>query len=443
MKLKHQLFFNAAITMLLIYFFEVNRWLLNVIPILSFLILVYLFRKYWKQIKNSKFCFNLLRGLVLLLQPFFKKDTYILFDNLYEVNAECVDTYCVFRYMQEHNIKSYYVVWKNNPFYEKLKSDGIKNIIVVKNSVHNHTDFEFFRKIWPFLLKTKAVITSFGDLNKKTTRFFYKNKYITYHHIGHGSTFLKTFILASSYLSHLKYNKFLVCSEREADIFQQYGWKKENLPVIGLPRCDNLHRELQQYKTIFIMFTWRTSFGRWNKSKFTTPLEQTVYSTNIKSFLTDERLQKILKKNNIKIQVALHHALVNQTDGRYKFDCENVEVVPCENISQYIGKADLFITDYSSIFFDFAFLDTPIVFYRPDFDDDTLLKFDRDDMANAKSKDDMLYNVCYDVETAVNCVEKYIKNGFILEEENKQKNNALFSTKENITEKFVSYLEKL
>jgi len=204
-----------------------------------------------------------------------------------------------------------------------------------------------------------------------------------------------------------------------------------------------LRREPQQQKTIFIMFTWRTSFGRWNKNKFATPLGQTVYSRNIKAFLTDEKLQKLLKKNNIKIQVALHHALVNQTDGRYKFDCENVEIVPCENISQYIGKSDLFITDYSSIFFDFAFLNIPIIFYRPDFDDETLLELDKEDMANARSKDELLYNICYSKDKAIECIEKYIKNGFVLENENKQKNDALFSTKEKITEKFVNYLEKL
>ena len=90
-----------------------------------------------------------------------------------------------------------------------------------------------------------------------------------------------------------------------------------------------------------------------------------------------------------------------------------------------------------------AFLDTPIVFYRPDFDDKNLIGLDKDDMANAKSKDEMLYNICYNEDTTVACIEKYINNGFVLEEENKRKNAALFNTKENITEKFANYLESL
>ena len=64
-------------------------------------------------------------------------------------------------------------------------------------------------------------------------------------------------------------------------------------------------------------------------------------------------------------------------------------------------------------------------------------------MKNAKSKDSFLYNICYDNNEVIQCIEKYIKNGFVLEDENKRKNSCLFSTKENITQKFVNYLKKL
>lgn len=443
MKLKYQILLNVSLTLLLLYLIEKIQVILPYIPVISALILIYVFSKCWKQVKNSKLCFSVLKTILRLIQPCFKKNTYVLFDNLYEANAECIDTYCIFKYMQLNGIKSYYVVWMNNPFYEKIKQAGVKNIIPVKNSVHNQNDFEFFRKIWKILPKTKAVITSFGDLNGKTTKFLFKNKYITYCHVGHGSILLKTFVLSTPYFSAQKYNKFLVSSEQEANIFCRFGWKKENLPIIGLPRWDCLERKPQEQKTIFMMFTWRTSFGQWNKNKFKTPLDQTKYSVNIQSFLTDKKLQNLLKSHNIKLQVALHHALVNQTDGRYRLNCDNVDIVACENISRYIGQTDLFITDYSSIFFDFAFLNIPIVFYRPDFDDETLLELDREDMENAKSKDDLLYNICYDKDKAVQCIEHYIKTDFVLEEVNKRKNNALFSTKKNLTQKFIDYLEKL
>lgn len=399
--------------------------------------------KYSIKNKDSSIFFVILKFLVVIQQFFLKKDTYILFDNLYEANAECIDTYCVFEYMQKHNIKSYYVVWAENPFYKKLQKNNLKNVIVVKNSVHNPNDFEFFRKIWKILPRTKAVITSFGDLNNKITKFLYKNKYITYQHVDHGSVFLKKFILSTDYFSPKKYNKFLVCNTQEEDTFRQFGWKKENLKIIGLPRWDLLKRKQHKQKTIFIMFTWRTSFGFWNKNYFKTPIEQTKYNIGIQSLITDKKLLKLVKFHNIKLRIALHHSMLNQTEGRYNFNCDNIEIVPCENISQYIGKTDLFITDYSSIFFDFAFLNIPIIFYRPDFYDETLLELDKKDMENVQSKDNQLYNICYDKNKAIKCIEKYIKSDFILEKENKYKNDLLFSTKKNITKKFVNYLEEL
>ena len=385
-----------------------------------------------------------MKKILVLLQPWFKKDTYILFDNLYEKNAECIDTYCIFEYMQQHNIKSYYVVWRENPFYEKLKKEQkLKNVIVIKHSIYERTCFEFFRKIWLHLFRTKAVITSFGGINWEIVEFLYKNKYITYMCSDHGSVFFKTFVLESGYFGKNIYNKFLVCNEYESDLFQQYGWDKDNLEIIGLPRWDLLRKEHNKQKTIFVMFTWRTSFYSGNRDKFTTPIESSKYVTRILSFFNNEKLHKLLKKYNVKIQAALHHSMLDQTGGQFNFKCDNVEIVPSVNISDYIGKADLFITDYSSLFFDFAFLNTPIVFYRPDFDDTTLIELDRADMEHVKSLDDRVYNVCYDENSVLDCIEKYMKNGFILEDENKIKNDKLFYTKENIRQKFVDYLGKI
>lgn len=392
----------------------------------------------WKNIK-----FKIQKYLVIFLQLFTKKNTYILFDNLYEKNVECIDTYCIFQYMQKNNIKSYYIAYKENPMYKEILQNN-KNVIVIKKSVHDPESFEFFSKIWKILPKTKAVITSFGDvLNLKITNFLYKNRYINYIHVDHGSVFLKTFVVTTDYFSCKKYNKFIVSNPIEQEIFMQNGWQKENLPIIGLPRWAALRKQPQQQKTIFVMFTWRTSFGRWNTNKYKIPLKETMYYKNILSFLTNSNLNALLKKHNIKLVYTLHHALIDQCPQGKEISISNIEYIPATNISQYIGKTDLFITDYSSIFFDFAFLNTPIVFYRPDFNDNTLLALDQEDMAHSKSMDKYLFNCCYEQETAIKCIEKYIKNDFVLEKENIEKLDALFPSKHNIMQNFIKYLKKL
>ena len=105
------------------------------------------------------------------------------------------------------------------------------------------------------------MITSFGGLNKNLTNFLFENEHIQYININHGATLLKVFVLTTGYLSPRQFNKFLVSSEQEAEIFERYGnWERQNLIKIGMPRWDLLKKEKTEKKTIFIMFTWRVFF---------------------------------------------------------------------------------------------------------------------------------------------------------------------------------------
>ena len=378
------------------------------------------------------------------LQKYTKKETYILFDNLYERNAECIDTYCIFRYMQKHNIKSYYVLWRENPLYKQLKKEKLlKDVIVLKKSVHENLgkNYELFYKIFFKLIHTKVIISSFGNVTYNVTRFFVNNKYINYIGTNHGPYLLKTFPLETKFCSPEVFNKVLCVNSIEKELLERYNFKSENLPVIGIPRWELLKKVHNDQKQIFMMFTWRHSFGVWNKDRLS--IKDTKYYRGIQDLIYNEKFNKLLKENNVKLIYTLHHSMIDQTLDYKNVYFDNIEYVPSQNISQYIGSSDLFITDYSSLFFDFAFLNTPIIFYHPDFDDNTLDELDRGDFVQVKSVAKYMYNYCDDVTSVVNLIEKYIKNSFRLEPENIEKMNRLFYTKQNITQKFVDYLENL
>ena len=348
--------------------------------------------------------------------------------------------------MQKQKIKSYYVLYKENELYEKLKNENnLNNVIIINESIlNNHeNNFELFNAIYSKLPKTKAIITSFGNLNQTMNKFFKRNKHIKYICTTHGSIFLKTFVLKSNYMNSNTYNQLLAVNELEKNIDVKYGgFASENIPVIGLPRWDKLKKLHHKQKTIFMMYTWRTSFGSSYAERYGLPLRLTKYYKGIQSLINDSRFNDLLKNHNVKLIYTLHHSMLNQVDNPEASKFSNIEYVPCEKISKYIKKSDLFITDYSSLFFDFAFLNIPIVFYRPDFDDTTLLKLDREDMIHAKSMDKYLANICYDKDSAIDTIEKYILNNFVLEKEVQEKYKKLFKHKDNITSKFINYLEK-
>lgn len=404
----------------------------------------------WKKICFQRILFSLSKRILYTLQPHFKKDTYILCDNLYEKHAGCVDTYCIFEEMQSRGISSYYVIWKENIFYEKLRRENkLKNVIVLKKSVaHNFKrNFEFWFKVFPILSRTKVLLISFSLWNPKVGRTLYKNKYIIFHQVGHACTYFKMFPLKGEAFSRSTYNKYACWNETEAEAFVKYGkWKRENLPITGCCRCDQLKRIPHEKKTIFIMFTWRTSFAPHNKEKFTTSLINTKYYRGIKAFMHDINFRKMIKENNIRIVYSFHHASLDlsvSAPDPSDLCGRDVEIADSTNIASYIAISDLLVTDYSSVFFDFSFLNIPTVFYRPDFDDESLTASERRDMAHARGHDKELFNVFYKKEEAIACIRKYVENDFILEDAYKKKLEKFFPVRENITEKFIKYLEAL
>ena len=375
--------------------------------------------------------------IVEFLQPYFTQDTYLMFDCLYDNNAECIDTFTLFQYLQENNIKSYYLINKNNKSFEKIKKiTKLKNIIITDKQ--NRIPI----KLLFHLIKVHTVVTSFGfNINSKFEKFIYKNKKIKYAFSTHGLFFMKLFVV---YLSNPnKFNYFIVNNELETQMItkdtKSSNWDEDKLIKAGLFRLDNLHKKNTTTKEIFIMFTWRRYL---NKDNFF----DSEYYLKISSLLNNRYLTKFIVENNIKIKLALHHHLIRRlkTNKLDYFKNDNIEIVEMSNISEQIPRTSLFITDYSSIVFDFMYLDIPVIFYRFDTDlDEKTKEFESIDYAI--SKDRYLYNCCYSEEDTVKTIINYIQNGFVLEDENKEKNKQFFtySPKNNICKKFVEVVEKM
>ena len=408
------------------------------------------FKIFSKRVKKSTFkekCFYGLTRIFLVMQPFFKKDGYLLFDNLNEEATECIDNYCLFKYMQENNIKSYYVLWEKNKLYETLKLSGeVKNIILLKDS-RIVNKFEFFIKCFFKLLTTKNIITSFGLHHFKISNLFYKNKYINYVFSQHGVILLKISVLLRDYLTPKRFNKCVVSNDIEKEILKNHGWKEKDLITVGLARWEYLKKENNEQKTIFMMPTWRSDFAVKNKFNSKNLIEKSEYFKHIYNFLSDKRLNDLLINHNIKLIYSVHHTIIYYIlHSNYKDvfkDLSNIEIADSNNISKYIKKSSLLITDYSSVAFDFLFLNTPVIFYRHDYKDSNSNSFDKLDRDNSASKDNLLFNTYYEKEGVIDCIEKYIKNNFMLEEENIKKASLFFKCKTDICKKLVEEIEKI
>ncbi len=348
-----------------------------------------------------------------------KNQRYILcFDDLFDGITECIDAYTFFQWCQKNNIPSKYVIHPKNPLVQKIRKE--KDVIFSDAQT-------FFMNSADILSKSKYVLTSFGLY--KRNRYIKKLPWIKYIFIDHGvEYFKKPFYIETDFDYRL--SGFI---PTHRTFIKKGLWKNKQINV-GLPRWDNLQKKHNKNREIFVFFTWRKSI---NNTKYFS-----LYKKRILNFLSSNKLLTLLNKNNITLNVALHHELFTQTNGIDFSKYTNINFIE-GTYFPYINRSSLVITDMSSLVFDFMFLDIPAIFYR--FDDDIRYpdKRDRLNAKSAKSHDKELYNVFYDEDSVIQKISYYIQNNFILEPEYKKINDSLFWEKENICEHLYEKIKNL
>lgn len=146
-----------------------------------------------------------------------------------------------------------------------------------------------------------------------------------------------------------------------------YGYTEKELWLTGMPRFDKLHSNSERIVTVAP--TWRRylvsdiniSTGKWKKSL---SLQNSEYLHFWNSFLNDKRLLGALEKNGYKMVFVPHPNL-----GEI---CELIDTPPyveldaSPNYEKIYEKSKLLVTDYSSLAFDMAYLEKPVVYAQFD-----------------------------------------------------------------------------
>ncbi len=372
---------------------------------------------------------------VLSKHKHYKKDTYILFDCLYDKDAEPIDAYSLFLHMREKNLKAYYVVLKDTNLFRKLEQENnLENIIAITN--YSKLDGrEFIYSIYDILPKTKAIITSFGTENV-IDYYFNQIPYLKYIFIQHGQVFFKESVMNNGYINSKKFDNILVSSNIEANIFKKYGWSDDKLIKSALPRWDLLNNKNSiDEKSIFIMLTWRdTSPDRFAKSLYLKRLSSLLYNINNDHFFID---------NNVKIYFAPHHAFKANSNISLLIKHKNIEIVSPHNISQYIKKSSILLTDLSSVAFDFMFQNKPVIFYGLDRGDALLEKKQFIDLELLKQREKIFPNIFFNEHEVINKLKYYVNRDFTLEKEISDIYNMFFYIKKDIRDDLLKKIEDI
>lgn len=290
------------------------------------------------------------------------KDIWIITER----RDECKDNgYHLFKYIREHypQKKVYYAIEKNSSQLDKINFLG--NIIYYNSFKH-----------YLFSLLASRLIGAFFPIGIPDSISFYKfNKIITGKKVFLQHGIIKEKIESLLY-KNTQLDLFACGAEPEYEFVRDYfGYPNEIVKYLGLCRYDNL-LQFETKKQILLMPTWRQylpsqSFTKKNTTEEIEALKrQFLHSDYYKYYselLMSHKLHVFLNQMGYVLVFYLHHELQPYL-LLFKNKCKNIIVASDSeyDVQQLLKESEFLITDYSSIAFDFAYMNKPIIYYQFD-----------------------------------------------------------------------------
>lgn len=332
---------------------------------------------------------------VKLFKKFKRKPVWLISDRekTADDNGEALFTYL--RSLKKSGLDVYFVIHKDSPDRERLSRIG------------NVVDYFSHRHKMLYLL-ADVVISSAGE---HTAIFPFKRFYDPYRRIISSKkfVFLQHGIIKDDLSGWLnRYNKNIsgfvtsAVDEYNSIVNGRYFYDEEKVWLTGLPRYDFLYHD--EEKIITIMPTWRAYLDS-GENVF---MSSDFFRFYTKLF-TDQRLIQAAQKLGYRLWVKPHPRMTKYLD-LFKTD-PSVRILDTDVKYRYIfAKSSMVVTDYSSVAFDFAYLEKPVMYTQ--FDKDAF--FGGGHMYTKGYFDyerDGLGEVAYDLDTTVELIIAYMESG--------------------------------
>ncbi len=260
-----------------------------------------------------------------------------------------------FKYMRNNHPQKhvYYAIKKKSPDYHNnlngyedhvIEYDSLKYYIWLYNAktiISSHYG-TIFPSLW---VKGKLVDTIFFP----TAKFVFLQHGITHNdHTGfHYPTFRPSLIVAGA--------------KREFDLMTKYFNQPNGvINYTGFARFDNLYDNIEK-KQILIMPTWRKQYKYLPDDMFI----KTDYFQAYSSILTNERLLGTLRGLGYSIIFYNHFEFQKYNHLFEQCSCDVVSVLKFgeKRVQALLKESALLVTDYSSIYYDFTYMQKPVVFF--------------------------------------------------------------------------------
>lgn len=260
-----------------------------------------------------------------------------------------------FRYLTKNHpeINAAFIIDRNSPDFERVNSLGK----VIQPNTFSH--------MLAFACAKIRISTHYMSCSPDAYRFAVLNRF----GLAGGKNAVIRHGITSNDLKELHYPNarpdLLVCSSvpEYESMKNSYGHPDGVIQKIGLCRYDRLLSPHEVKRQILVMPTWRYFLRNLSDEEFM----KTEYYKQFSRLINDRALLDALEKNDYTISFYLHYEL--QPYSRlFKPESPRVRILKKESadVQDLLMESSVLVTDYSSVFFDFSYMEKPIVYLQFD-----------------------------------------------------------------------------
>ena len=296
----------------------------------------------------------------------------------------------------DDGVKKYFIVDKDSPSYNDMKT--INGNVVAFGSFKHEILYLFAEKVI-----SSYVNENFINPFHYFTPSLYSGLITSYRYfLQHGVTKDDVSEFIKKYDKNLSLIACVSDMERESFLQKGYNFDSHVIQTLGFCRFDKLTSNSK--KQVLFAPTWRLELS--NEEKFI----QSQYYQTIKSFLNNGKLHKLIQSTGYQL-VFKPHPELNQYVELLEIP-EYIKLSKQESYQKLFNDASILITDYSSVYFDFAYLKKPVIYYQKDDDyhyKEGYFKYDAHGFGPViKSEDELVDEIQNNIDNECKMVDKYI-----------------------------------
>ena len=302
-----------------------------------------------RVVKFFRFAYAMAKRLVLL--PFRKKGVWLVCER----GTDARDNgYHMFRFLRtEHpEINVWYIITRDSADYDKVAKYG--NIVIAGTLKH-----------WILYISAEKILTAFEP------HFCPSKSYAFYKYVKKQNNQIEVFLqhgvigndLPLYHRDRSSLDIFICGAKPEFDfISSTFGYKNGEVRYTGLARFDALHN-IETKRQLLIMPTYR----KWFRDMSEKEISESLYVKLWQSFINSPELVRMAHENNVNV-IFYPHQLMQQYVSLFTSpdSCITIADYRHFDVQPLLKESCMLISDYSSVQFDFAYMEKPQVYYQFD-----------------------------------------------------------------------------